>query len=73
MIEFTVRVLSYLAQSPVGMWDAPMFAVVAGHLCGWAGGGLIWPMRTAWRLALLPFMLPMLCLPHAWRLWLRPL
>lgn len=72
VIEFTVQVLAYLAQSPMAMWDALMLPSWLAIFVVLAGAALIWPMRTAWRWALVPFLLPLWCLPSAWRVWPAP-
>lgn len=72
VIEFTVRLLTYLAQSPMVMWDAPLLPSWLAICVVLAGATLIWPMRAAWRWTLLPFLLPLWCLPSAWRVWPAP-
>lgn len=72
VVDVSMRVLSWLAQTPAAMAQSTMLPLWASVMVIAAGAAMIWPMRWAWRAILLPFLLPLVYLPSAWQTWPRP-
>ena len=72
VVEWSLIALAWLAHWPLATVQAPLLPFWAAVCAVMAGAIMLMPMRWAWRLAGLPFLLPLVAMPASWHWWPTP-